>query len=96
MKSHPLVGQANYFLVLSFQSIVEILLEDEYEQKNGHREDGPASAHLVSACLILFSASANYLCLQSMYGLSSKDSDDVGVVEIDPVMAELRVWTYIQ
>lgn len=26
-----------------------------------------------------------------MYGLSSKDPDNDGVVEVDPVMAELRV-----
>jgi hypothetical protein len=29
--------------------------------------------------------------LQSMYGLSTQDSDNVGIVEVDPVMAELRV-----
>jgi hypothetical protein len=50
----PLVGTANCSLVLSFPAIVEILLEDEYEQKNGHREDGPASAHLVSAASYYF------------------------------------------
>ncbi|KDQ60796.1 hypothetical protein JAAARDRAFT_173016 [Jaapia argillacea MUCL 33604] len=32
--------------MLSWESIIEILLEDDYLQKNGNNEDGPAAAHL--------------------------------------------------
>ncbi|EGN95947.1 hypothetical protein SERLA73DRAFT_93794 [Serpula lacrymans var. lacrymans S7.3] len=38
--------------VISWDVIIETLLEDEYLQKNGDDEDGPAAAHLVSIVLL--------------------------------------------
>jgi hypothetical protein len=58
--------------VLSWDSIIEILLQDDYEQKNGENEDGPAAAHLVRL-LIMFQLSIHRRLFQSMYGLSSSE-----------------------
>ncbi|RDB21389.1 hypothetical protein Hypma_011626 [Hypsizygus marmoreus] len=61
--------------VLSWEAIVEALLEDDYESRNGYNDDGPAAAHLQ---------------LQSLYGLSSGPQSGSEKYN-DPDMATLRV-----
>ena len=65
--------------------IIEILLQDDYEQKNGENEDGPAAAHLVRL-LIMFQLSIHRRLFQSMYGLSSSEVAEQSL-NADPDMA---------
>lgn len=80
----------NLLLVLSWDAIIETLLEDDYLQKHGSNDDGAAAAHLVIINALTQADSILICDLQSMYGLSSKDDDTLKAF-IDPDMATLRV-----
>lgn len=80
--------------MVSWESIVEIIAEDQYDQDAGN--DGPLSAHLVryySSQLCIYFRSL--YVFQSLYGLSSKEDPVPERFSADSELTSLRVRTQV-
>jgi hypothetical protein len=76
--------------VLSWNTVIETLLEYDYLQHNSNDEDGPAAAHLVRQNLRRrIKHSADHTYQQEMYGL--KTQNDAHPQDLDPEIHSIQV-----